>query len=250
MKTKSVISTVCVAAVVTVTGLQAQQSTILSSGFPRAGFFRQSEWSAANNKVTLKQWLDAHGALSAIEGKVMAEEQSNTDQPDQEGLTKLDYFNAYKKRYPEKLALVHFNGNARMPTFMREPFFDGHWLYYEGAMAQTGLRATDSFSLVAVDHPERFTLVDGRKELNGSDVCIAALVDGKPDWNRAEQATVTKIDLKNKTITLERGKYGTRKLDFPPGTAYIAAHVAEGPFGSEKGANLLWKYNLSLNCYS
>ncbi len=223
-----------------------QTPTILTLGYPRAGFFRISESTAANDHFGYDKWMDAFSQLNGIYGKVLTEEIYSHDKPDKNGRTKLDYFRDYKQKYPDKLLLLHFNGTSRIPQFMTEPFFAGHWLYYEGAVARTALSSKETKSVVKVDELQKFTLTEGRFANCGSDVCIARLVKGKPDWTYAEQATVIAIDKAAGTITLERGKYGTRALDFDSGKTYIAAHYADGPY-SRQHPYLLWEYNLSLH---
>lgn len=226
----------------------AQKLDIMTSGYPRAGFFRISEYTAANDRVPLEKWLDAHGKLLGVYGKVCDEEYVYATKENKEGLTKLDFFNEYKKRFQGKMALLHFNGSSRIPTFKIEPFFAGHWLYYEGTEVLSDIEPRGKYTEIKVRDVSRFMLNDGRYKSNGSDVCIARMSDGKPDWTYAEQATVVEINVENSTIVVERAKYGTAHKAFTKEETYIAPHFTEGPFGKAKNADLLWKYNFSSNC--
>lgn len=72
---------------------------------------------------------------------------------------------------------------------------------------------------------------------------------GRPDWNRVEQVRLRGINAAAKTITVQRGAYGTRLMSFPAGS-YLAAHVVVGPYAQAGVAGetiALWAYNLSTN---
>lgn len=62
-----------------------------------------------------------------IVGKSLGEEKSGDND------RVLEFFNRYKSMHPEHLLLLHFNGQARDPIFQTQPFFAGHWIYYNGA---------------------------------------------------------------------------------------------------------------------
>ena len=232
---------------------------ILTAGFPRAGYFRTTEWDAANIQkgMTYAQWEQKYATLDAIEGKVLAEEQVETERTSNEGLSKRDYFNRYKIRFPEKMVILHFNGNARLPTYKPGTIFDGHWLYYAPTHVRSDLPASGGQTKIQVDSTLPFTLTEGRYEQNGTDLCLVRLVPQHsqerveqlvPDWNYTEQVTVTAIDAKLKTITVARARYGSTVRTFQKDYTLAFAHASEGPFGSKGGKpDLLWKYNYSLD---
>ena len=232
---------------------------ILTAGFPRAGYFRTTEWDAANIQkgMTYAQWEQKYAALDAIEGKALAEEQVETERTNDEGLSKRDYFNRYKARFPEKMVILHFNGNARLPTYKPGTIFDGHWLYYAPTHVRSDLPAAGDQTNIRVDSTLPFTLTEGRYEQNGTDLCLVRLVPQRsqghveqlvPDWNYTEQVTVTAIDAKLKTITVARARYGSTVRTFQKDRTLAFAHASEGPFGSKGGKpDLLWKYNYSLD---
>lgn len=226
-------------------------AAVLTAGYPRACYFRQSEWAAANvNKgYTYPKWAQEFSVLGGVLGKVLNEESPDKDSPDQNGLTKLDYFNRLKAEYPEKLVLLHFNGNARLPTYFRENVFDGHWLYYEPVHVESNLSATPGEAVIHVNQIELFSLTEGKYKQNGTDVCLVRkATDGTPDWFHAEQVTVTAVDERTGTIRVKRGMYGTKVHKFDAGETFAFIHATEGPFGSKgKRPPLLWKYNYSVN---
>ena len=226
------------------------QPLILDSGYPRAGYFRTSEWTAANSKsgFTYAKWEAEHALLGGIYGKVLGEESVGTEEKDKEGLTKLDYFNRYKNRFPDKLVLLHFNGNARMPVCRPGALFAGHWLYYAPARVLSAIPATSDATTIRVASVAPLSLTEGRYGQNGTDICLVRIRNGSVDWTHIEQATVTAIDKAAGAITIRRGQYGTVPLDFRAGAAFAFPHASEGPFGP-KGQKppLLWKYNYSLD---
>ena len=221
---------------------------ITRSGFPRAGFFRTSEWSAANPKTGLsyEAWEAEHAVLDGIYGKVLGEESVSTEEKSSAGLTKLDFFNRYKQRFPEKLVLLHFNGNARMPIFHPGAVFAGHWLYYRPVRINSAVPAAGGTTTIEVSSVLPFSLAEGKFAQNGTDVCLVPVRGGAVDWSHAEQVTVTAINEARSAITVHRGQYGTAPLNLAAGAALAFPHATEGPFGA-KGRNppLLWKYNFS-----
>ena len=224
---------------------------IVHSGYPRAGFFRTSEWTAANPKTgySYEAWEAEHAVLGGIYGKVLGEESTATEQKTKDGLTKFDYFNRYKKRFPEKLVLLHFNGNARMPVYAPAPSSPdtGSTICRCAYCPRPGQQRRD-------DDPGQFrrSLQPCRRKIrtewNGCLSC--ANPSGAVDWSHCEQVTVTAIDEARSAITVRRAQYGTAALKFEAGAAFAFPHDTEGPFGA-KGKNppLLWKYNYSLDVH-
>jgi len=87
----------------------------------------------------------------------------------------------------------------------------------------------------------------GRYRSSNEDIGLCVLdANGKPDWHRSEQVRLISVDVKNKTIRVRRGCFGTKPLAFRAGSSYAAAHATEGPWGN--GNNLLWYYNYSTKC--
>ena len=214
---------------------------IFKKGWPRAFYFRQSEGMAAAGAATFEEWESRFLTLNGIMGKAQDEEVPGRSKRN------IGYFTRYKKSHPEKLVLLHYNGNARDPRDRGEKFFAGHWLYYNGCKIAEDLPAESGESTVALEDPSLFQANTGRYQDKNEDIGLCLLgPDGKPDWSRCEQLQLISMDAANNTLTVQRGAFGSTPMAFPRGRGYIAAHVFEGPWG--KNSNLLWAYNYSTTC--
>ncbi len=220
----------------TTPGLRALR--IMSGEYPRAYFFRASESPGKNPDLTYEQWEKTFGRLMGIEGKALDEEIP--------GLSKrnIEFFTRFKKRHPDQLVLLHFNGNARDPRYRRQNYFAGHWIYFNGARILSDVPAQEGETEIRVSDPALFKTGVGRYRNKNEDVGLCLLDEnGKPDWNESEQVQLIRVDAAKGTIRVQRGCYGTRPRAFPAGKAYAAAHISEGPWGEK--SNLLWFYNYS-----
>jgi hypothetical protein len=210
----------------------------LSDEYPRVFFFRQVEGMAARRGVTYEQWEKTFDRLMGIEGKVLDEEIPGRS------LKNIEFFTRFKKRHPNKLVLLHFNGNARDPRWESDRFFAGHWIYFNGAKIVSDVAAEQGITDIRVDKPNLFRVNMGRYRSRNEDIGLCMLdADGKPDWHRSEQVQLISVDVRNKTIRVRRGCFGTKPRVFKAGSSYAAAHATEGPWGDRN--NLLWYYNYS-----
>jgi hypothetical protein len=217
---------------------------VFRQGYPRGFFFRQTERDARSGEYTFEEWEKMYLPLGGIMGKVLNEEHDYSNR------NNLSFFQRYKQNNPGKLVMVHYNGTGRRPkdeAFTK--FFAGHWLYYRGTKltqpAGKGLvSATDTL------HVADTSVFSMRRHRSGTsdDIAIAVVgADGRPDWSRTEQVRLRSIDASNKTITVERGAYGSRTRGFPRGS-YLAAHVTTGPYHFTGGPQEdfgLWSYNFA-----
>lgn len=214
---------------------------VLSDGYPRAFFFRSSESQAANQRVSYEQWEKTFSRLMGIEGKALEEEVPGRS------VRNADFFTRFKKAHPDQLVLLHYNGNARDPRDNSQRFFAGHWIYYNGARVLADIPAQNGETQIRVDDARLFRTGIGRYLDAAEDVGLCELDSaGRPDWRNSEQVALVSVDVKNKTIRVKRGCYGTKPRAFVGGRAYAAAHRSEGPWG--RNSHLLWFYNHSLAC--
>ncbi len=212
-----------------------------AQGWPRAFFFRASEGLARSQRHPFEVWERAVLPLNGIMGKALDEEIPGTSD------TNIDFFTRFKTNHPEKLALLHYNGNARDPRDGIEEFFPGHWIYYNGCGIARDLPAEDGESVVHVEDARLFKTNMGRFGDKNEDIGICALgPDGRPDWSVSEQVELIGVDLAAGTLQVKRGSFGTRPRDFAAGQTYLAAHVTEGPWGQRN--NIMWFYNYSPAC--
>lgn len=213
---------------------------ILNGGYPRAFFFRQAEGIAARPDAEYEPWSTQFERLMGIIGKAADEEVPGRSR-------NVAFFTRFKREHPDQLVMLHFNGNARDPRFEPERFFAGHWIYHNGAAILDDLPAARGEAVFKVSDASLFKVGMGRYHDKNEDIGLCELNPaGRPDWSRAEQVQLLGVDLKNNTIRVRRGCFGTKPRVFKRGRAYAAAHCSEGPWG--KQSNLLWFYNYSTTC--
>jgi hypothetical protein len=214
---------------------------LLMDAYPRAFYFRQSEGLAAHTQLTYEEWRERFQTLDGIMGKCLDEEIPNRSRRN------IDFFTRYKQGYPNKTVLLHFNGNARDPRYQTGGYFAGHWLYLNGCRLTGDLLAESGISTVTVENPALFKMNMGRFGDKNEDLGLCMLDEhGRPDWSRSEQVQLLDVDQSTKTITIQRGAFGSTPRAFTKGKGYAAAHVTEGPWG--KKSNLLWAYNYATSC--
>jgi len=209
---------------------------LLTSGYPRAFFFRRSE-----NLITAgyENWEKTFNRLGGIMGKNVNEEILNRK-------VTLPFFQKFKQQNPQQAVFLHYNGNARDPLD-GSVFYQGHWVYYEGTSLLHDVDDDNNQVTIKVKDASIFKIKTGRAKNRNDDLAICKInADGSLDWNYAEQLTLVDADYKNNTLTVNRGKHGTKPLKFMAGKCVVAPHAVEGPWGDNN--NLLWLYNHSTTC--
>jgi len=210
----------------------SQLRVLDESQVPQVHWFRKSSQSARET-ITYASWHNLFSTLMGIQGKGLVEEVcANYAQV-------RDYFTQFKSEHPEQIVLLHFNGNARDPSFEREPFFAGHWLYFNGATITADVPIANSGDTTVISVSDTSLFKTG-----GPDEIGLCELDGqgKPNWHVSEQVKL--ISIGTGTITVSRGGFGTSPRAFVGGNAYAAAHPVEGPWGPSC-SNLMWRYNHS-----
>jgi hypothetical protein len=230
---------------------------IFTAGWPRNFFFRQTEYEARDEAIfggngrpttplVYEDWAKRFLPLGGIMGKVLNEEHDFSDKKN------LEWFVRFKQENPTKAVFLHYNGTGRRPTDQaagpNARFFPGHFLHYRGTSLTQPARATRNTITLHVADTSVFKL--NRSQGVNDDIAVTLRgAGGRPDWNRVEQVRLRGINAAAKTITVQRGAYGTRLMAFPVGS-YLAAHVVVGPYAQAGIAGetvALWAYNLSLN---
>ena len=216
----------------------------LSAGWPRVHFFRSSERTAANPKMTFERWDAAFSQLMGIEGKVLDEEIPNRSERN------IDFFTRFKAAHPRQIALLHYNGIARDPLDARSVLADGHWLYFNGATVNSDLSAQPGEMDIAVSDARLFKTNIGRYKNSNEDIGLCEIgADGKPDWSKAEQVQLLTVQIQRGgagILRVRRAQFRTQARAFANGRTYAAPHVTNGPWGQQ--SPMLWFYNLSTTC--
>jgi hypothetical protein len=212
--------------------------------YPSALFFRQPEYEARDGEISYEEWEKRYLPLDGIVGKVLSEEIYYTQR------NNLNWFLQYKARNPSKMVLLHYNGTGRRATDeTTTKFFSGHWLYYKGTRLTKPI-SNRTQKVLRVQDTSVFKMKRYRTGVADDIAIVRVDANGRPRWETAEHVRITGIDPRNKTITVQRGRYGTRKNTFPKGS-YLAAHVTTGPyrFNDAPQNNIpLWAYNFSTLC--
>ncbi len=82
--------------------------------------------------------------FGGIEGKVLAEERSDTVSS-----RNIEYFTRFKREHADKFVLVHLDGAGRLPDFETTGWWAGAWLYKAGTALTQAAAAADTVLAVA-----------------------------------------------------------------------------------------------------
>jgi hypothetical protein len=199
---------------------------------------------AAQSGRPVEEWNRSFGQLMGLIAKAQSEEAPRD--------RVIAYLNQFKELYPDQIALLHYNGRARLPQFEPDRFFPGHWIHYEGSLVTSGIPATEADTTFQVQRAGGlFRMNQGRYRNQGDDLTVCDLnEEGKPDWTRCEEMKLLAVDAEAGTLTARRARHGTAARAFSANKAWAAAHVTEGPWVNDNPANppnLQWFYNFSPN---
>ena len=219
----------------------AQQLAILGPDYPRVFYFRAAE-SACNRRLypAYEDWERNFDGLMGIMGKCLGEECLGREPRNPE------FFSKFKRRHPEQVVLLHFNGNSRDPVYQRANYFPGHWIHRQAVTITKDVTAAAGETVIHVASTGKFRVNAGRYKTSNDDIALFGIKGGKHDWIHCEQVKLVSLDPEASTITVERGCYGTKPLAFRAGLSRAAAHAVEGPWGAKN--HLLWFYNYSTHC--
>jgi hypothetical protein len=223
--------------------LGAKEAFIL--GLPQGYAFR-GEMSNPNHR-NYEAWEAAVAAQNGVIRKFMTEElpRIKGDSP--------AWAERYVREHPEKLMLLHLNGEARQVTTeaeVHQRYFPGHWVYQPGTLLTSAL-SRDATEL-SVEDSKPFK-VDAYLDHGDNDdgkrwfpqiLCIVPIDGkGKRDWYKSEFVIVTQVDKKRKTVSVKRGQLFSSAKTFAAGRTYVAP-LAAGIWG---GAPMAF-FNLSSAC--
>jgi len=210
---------------------------VFSEGYPRAFQF----WTTTRRMIMGGE-VDTAWAFQALNGVASPCEYWPT-------------YLTFKERNPRKLVYLFTQGHTfseapcQFDPIDRSEFFAGHWVYFEGCQISADIAAESSQTVVPVADPGCFRMMPSkwpRGPETPEDIVLTRLdTQGQPDWHAAEQVRLVSVDPEAKTITVERGCYGTKPMAFKAGQAHAAAH-AWWNWGSNGGIS--WTANYSPHC--
>ena len=243
MKTKSI---ALVLSLFIACNLFAQQNRdisrkeVFSVGFPKSLSFRNDRLGKGKD---FSFWENSHLPFNSVTKKYLNEEVPIDS-------TFPAWANQYARLHPEKLMLIHLNGESTSTEDKKahKTFFPGHWVYEAGTKLSENI--SKEINVVEVDDATVFsTSVHTYKagdhkgeKLPLSVVLVSDNANGEKDWYNSEFAIVEHIDTINNTLSLKRGQHFSTSKVFDKG-AYIAPIAAD-----HWGGYLLWYYNLSTTC--
>jgi hypothetical protein len=214
---------------------------VFEAGFPKTLSFRNDRWLLNS---TYDNWEERHVQYNGITKKYLREE---VNMPP----LAAKWANNYAKEHPEKLMLVHLNGEGRSVNDETafKSYFPGHWVYEKGSVPVQDIRKNQSkiiledispFSLKAYRvHGEDITV-----EFKPHDILLVKVDrEGNRIWDQHEFASIVNIDYGSNQIEIKRGQHGSKPLDFGRFDTYIAPIA-----GDIWGGNLMYYYNLSSAC--
>lgn len=159
----------------------------------------------------------------------------------------------YARAHPEKLLLLHLNGEGRQVTTeaaVHTRYFPGHWVYHPGSTLAadlpadgTELRVADAGPFKVDAYLDRGDNESGKRWFPQMLALVALDERGRRDWNRCEYVVVTGVDKARRTVTVRRGQLFSKALPHAAGRTY-AAPLAAGVWG---GAPMAF-YNLASTC--
>lgn len=161
------------------------------------------------------------------------------------------WLNRFAEKHPEKLLLLHFNGEARQvnnyPEVSRK-YFPGHWVYEAGSLLAEDCTASQTHIQVkTIDCFREKAYVyrnTSPKQWIPHYVLLVELDEqGNKLWYNSEIAHIKSIDSSTNTLILERGRTNTKSRSFKAGKTYIAP-IAGGVWGND----VMLYYNLSSAC--
>ena len=210
-----------------VVGSELSNLSVFNEQYPKAIYFRNVENSAANTAISYEKWAKRWSKLDGMVVKALDEEIPGRSKEAQRK------FIQYKKDNPEKLMLLHFNGNARDPNFDFDAFHAEDWTYFVGTYSADVIGESDSY--INVRDASVFKAYD--------DIAIVPVgSNGSLNWKKAEQVKL--LSIKNNKIKVKRGLFDTQIKSYIKGRAYLAPHVSQ-PAIAPGSKQALWRYNFA-----
>jgi hypothetical protein len=198
-------------------------------------YFRYAEGSLRNQSAD--KWIKRWSRFDGVVLKAFGEEGAKF------GERELSTLRQFKKEFPKKALLLHFNGRARDPDFRQIVSSPQDYLYFAGTSNVTAISATQQQSVIEVADPSVFARKRTLPEGVYDDVVIVRRDSKKGiDWGYFEHAKLLSVDIKQRQIVIQRDLLGNGQVALEKGQAYIARHAAKGPF-SQSTKQRLWEYN-------
>ena len=210
--------------------------------YPKYFSFRGENNIKANSDYNL--WEAYNEGRSGIIRKFITEEVPIDDKTP-------GFASTYSKRNPDKLLMLHLNGEARQVNGfpdVNESYFPGHWVYGPGTIVTSDCSSSDTCldvnDATILDLPGYWVRRSSPKRFFPQMVIIVRLDDnGERLWYESEFARIKSVDTSKNKVYLERGVYGSKTLDYKGAKTYIAPIP-----GGHWGTDVMFYYNMSSTC--
>jgi len=166
-----------------------------------------------------------------------------------------EWANQYASEHPEKLLLLHLNGEAKNvidnPDVWRK-YFPGHWVYNPGTILKSSVGEKTTELLVENVSPfmnRKYRGGNGegqvfQKNAIPNYALLVKLDEHKQRlWYDSEIIQIIGIDEQQKKLTIERGLCDSKPLPFNSENAYLAPIE-----GGIWGKGMMFFYNMSTDC--
>ena len=222
--------------------LEAKEA--FTRGFPQYFLFRGEYNHAAHQDYVT--WAASLKNAAGVIRKFVPEELPNINKQSPE------WADRYATEHPEKLLLLHLNGEARQVMGFPEVlarYFPGHWIHEPGALLTTDAAAEDSVLQVENARPFKVQAYVDREGGKGKSwfphhVLLVGLDErGNRLWNESEYVIIKSVDYQRNTLTVERGQFCSRPRAHAATRTYVAPMAAD-----VWGRKPMWYYNLSSTC--
>jgi len=161
---------------------------VVTGPYPRAFSFRASEQagpSIAAGHQSYETWAGTFNRLGGIMGKSLEEEVLGRS-------ANIPHFSRFKREHPDRLVMIHYNGNARDPRDAVGIFSPEHWVYFNGCRITRDVEGVAGETELHVADPNLFRIGMGRYRDKNEDIGICMLDDAGA---AAGEEVVVEIDV-------------------------------------------------------
>ena len=218
------------------------QKEIYTKGYPLYFKFRGEYITADHTNYTA--WLNSLQGTTGLIQKFMKEE---LDVPS----TYQSWVNQYATEHPEKLLLLHWNGQARQVETLksvRSLYFPGHWVYEVGSQLLANALPTDT--LLSVSSVSPYSLTAYKNNTVTPAVAYPSYILLVPTDNLGNRLWYQSEVVRLKQVYTDQNKISvSRAMVFSTAKAFQANKTYALPIsGMYFDSHIMWYYNLSSTC--
>ena len=218
------------------------QKEIYTKGYPLFFKFRGEYITADHTNYTA--WLNSLQGTTGLMQKFMKEELDVSS-------TYQSWVNQYATEHPEKLLLLHWNGQARQVESLKSVqslYFPGHWVYEPGSQLLANVLSTDTLLSVSSVTPFSLTAYKNNSvtpAVGYSSYILLVPTDnlGNRLWYQSEFVRLKQIYADQNKISVDRAMVYSTAKSFTANTTY-ALPIS----GMYLDSHIMWYYNLSSTC--